>query len=79
MDVNNHRIINCVDPIDLQDVATKNYVDSAGTGISLAEGKLNFYTLNGSGSNVSANLNMNSHQIKGITNGSDLQDCVSFS
>jgi len=50
-------------------VATKSYVDNIGSGISLAEGKLNFYTLDGSGANVSANLNMNSNQIKSISNG----------
>ena len=28
LDVNNHKIINCLDPDDEQDVATKHYVDS---------------------------------------------------
>ena len=28
LDLNNHRIINCSDPIDEQDVATKQYIDA---------------------------------------------------
>ena len=28
LDVNNHKIINCLDPDDEQDVATRHYVDS---------------------------------------------------
>ena len=42
--------------------ATKNYVDTqAGSGISLATGKANFYTLDGTNTVLpSASLNMNS-------------------
>ena len=60
--MNNQNIINLLDPTTAQMAATKNYVDTqSGSGISLATGKANFYTLDGTNSVLpSASLNMNS-------------------
>ena len=66
LDLNSHKLINVVNPTNLQDAATKNYVD-ASTNLRLK--------IDGS-STMGGNINLNSHKLSNVSNPTNLQDAA---
>ncbi|MGZ8924301.1 MAG: beta strand repeat-containing protein [Nitrososphaeraceae archaeon] len=59
LDINNNRIVNVVDPIDAQDVATKGYIDALSSV---------YVSLSGSTMQLNSNLTFNGGEILGLPN-----------
>ena len=79
LSLNSQKITNLADPTLPQDAATKYYVDNIGSGISLATGKANFYTLDGTNTVLpSATLNMNTQKISSLANGTLSTDAINL-